>query len=209
MRRVFSLAALAALVVTGGIGTGEARAEGFKVDVSKLPDASKVYPSRRKVDIVDESPDVTFHPKPQTAPTTLIIQMPQQQAPQGQTIIVPAPGSKTPAGVMAVDLSSPPPARFGTNIPTGFQGGLQAPPANLPAGQITVGRRSLVQTDATARPMARHSLIKKNTPVTASNPPAALEYAPASTAGGSGSSVKTVVTGTMQPPKRGELLKKN
>ncbi|MGD9682840.1 MAG: hypothetical protein AB7W16_16745 [Candidatus Obscuribacterales bacterium] len=205
MRRVFSLAALAALVITGGIGAGEARAEGFKIDVSKLPDATKIHPSRLKIEVVNTNPEVSYHPNPQTGPTTLIIQVPQQQQPQGKTIIVPAPGSVPPASGMAIDLSSPPPARFGTNIPTG----LQAPPANLPAGQITVGRQSLVRTNATGKPIARHSLIKKNTPVSASNPPAVLEYAPASTAGASNAAVKTVVTGKMQPPKRGELLKKN
>ncbi|MCA9804181.1 MAG: hypothetical protein KC777_19565 [Cyanobacteria bacterium HKST-UBA02] len=205
MRRVFSLAALAALVITGGIGTGEARAEGFKIDVGKLPDATKIYPSRLKIEVVNTNPEVSYHPNPQTGPTNLIIQIPQQQQPQGKTIIVPAPGAMPPASGMAVDLSSPPPARFGTNIPTG----LQAPPANLPSGQITVGRKSLVQTDATARPIARHSLIKKKAPVTASNPPAVMEYAPASTGGASSAAVKTVVTGKMQPPKRGDLLKKN
>ncbi|MBK9143574.1 MAG: hypothetical protein IPM23_13815 [Candidatus Melainabacteria bacterium] len=209
MRRVFSLAALAALVITGGIGTGEARAEGFKIDVSKLPDATKIHPSRLKIEVVNTNPEVSYHPNPRTGPTTLIIQMPQQQAPQGQTIIVPAPGSVPPSGGMTLDLSSPPPARFGTNIPAGFQGGLQAHPGNLPAGQIKVGRQSLVQTNAIAKPITRHSLIKKNTPVSASNPPAVLEYAPASTAGASSAAVKTVVTGKMQPPKRGELLKKN
>lgn len=180
--------------------------------IDALPDASRIYPHRRKIEFVDTTPDVSFHPKPVNSPNTLIIHMPAAQAPQGQTFVVAAPASGPASGQVrpidggfVVDLSKPPVASFGTNIPTG----LQAPRQDLPNGRFTIGRKSLSgsYTPAPLLPLAR--AVNTSAPVKATAP-RTLEYAPVRVGVGSGSKVTTDVSGKLKsnPLERGSLIGK-
>ncbi|MDR3615431.1 MAG: hypothetical protein P4L53_17870 [Candidatus Obscuribacterales bacterium] len=195
--------ALALAAIFSTASTRTALASGFSTDTSKLPDASKIQRSRLKVQIVDESPEVTDTRKRQN---NTLYQINVPPLPQSTTNVVqigdPAAGAGNRAGnsnTIPILQNSLPFAGPTSNIAPH-----QLSTNQLPKGFSTQGLNGTLagKKQAQSTPMAQSSSMTK--PLAAARPTPTATYGPTtpSTSVNQSKSANTNVIGALLHPKK-------
>lgn len=205
-----ALATPVLVLTTLGLACPEAQAEGgIYVDTSKL-EKVKPFQARRKIYVLDETPEIIDHRRPKAGPNLLRINIPA--VPQGQATItdvnLPAlsnGGGNGGGGSAVIDTNQLPQSGFESNM-----GSLERR-NNLPGTKMGVMQNKSVtgQMKPAANAARKPLRIRPNPSDSAS--PVTLKYKdPGSASGGVQSSSNTKVTGEVTSrtrPVKHSLLK--
>lgn len=190
----------------------EACAQQRSIDPGALPRGDRIHPSPMKIQIVNDAPQITSVPPAPEGKKILLIKMPQPQTAPTEFIYA-NPGADAgiqglPPGMAAVDLSKPPVARFGSNLPAG--GFSQRD--RLPAGQSSSGLLGQNVSGKMNPPGAQKLVIPGAAPQTQfnSSQQQPLEYTRPTGSGteGSNGSRTTTTVNAKRIIDRGSLLDK-
>lgn len=199
------------VLTTLGLACPEAQAEGgIYVDTSKL-EKVKPFQARRKIYVLDETPEIIDHRRPKAGPNLLRINIPA--VPQGQATItdvnLPAlsngGGNGGGGGSVVIDTNQLPQSVFESNM-----GSLERR-NNLPGTKMGVMRNNSVTGQMKPAANAARKPLRIRPNPSASSPPVTLKYKdPGSADGGVQSSSNTKVTGEVTSrtrPVKHSLLK--